>query len=336
MPTYQASGARMRRRAFIVLVGGTLAARFMEAHAQAARKIPRIGYLMDRSGPAGVLDEGFLSGLREHGYVIGQNIAIDYRWTEGKTERLPALARGLVTKQVDVIVVAGAESTMAAKMATDTIPIVMASSQDAVGDGLVASLAHPGGNVTGRSVYAPELTTKRIEILKEMLPRLKKIGVLWNKQNAGATGQLREAEAAGRSLGIAIEPLDVRIPDGLDEVMARAAETGAGAILIISDSSTISNREEIGRSALQHHLPTIFANKAYLSGGGLMSYGPDIVDTFRLSVISVVKILKGAKPADLPVEFPTTFEFVINLKTARALGITVPPVLLARADAVIE
>ncbi len=291
---------------------------------------------MDRSGPAGVLDEGFLSGLREHGYVIGQNISIDYRWTEGKSELLPALARELVANQVDIIVVAGAESTKAAKMATNTIPIVMASSQDAVGDGLVASLALPGGNVTGRSVYAPELTAKRIEILKEMFPRLKKIGVLWNAQNAGAMGQLREAEVAGRALGIAIEPLDVRIPDGLDEVMARAKQDAAGAILIISDSSTISNRAKIGSSALQHNLPTIFANKAYLSGGGLMSYGPDIVDTFRLSTVCVDKILKGARPADLPVELPTRFEFVINLITAKALGITVPPVLLARADAVIE
>lgn len=326
----------MRRREFITLVGSSLAACSIAAHAQQGRKIPRIAYLMDRSGPAGVLDEGFLSGLREHGYVIGQNISIDYRWTEGKSERLPALARELVANQVDIIVVAGAESTKAAKLATDTIPIVMASSQDAVGDGLVASLARPGANVTGRSVYAPELTPKRIEILKEMFPRLKKIGVLWNKQNAGAMGQLREAEAAGRALGIAIEPLDVRIPDGLDEVMARATQASAGAILIISDSSTISNRAKIGSSALQHNLPTIFANKAYLSGGGLMSYGPDIVDTFRLSVVYVDKILKGAKPADLPVELPTRFEFVINLKTAKVLGITVPPGLLARADAVIE
>jgi putative ABC transport system substrate-binding protein len=326
----------MKRRAFIVVVGSSPSAWSITAGAQADRKIPHIGYLMDRSGPAGVLDEGFLSGLREHGYVIGQDIAIDYRWTEGKTERLPALARELVARRVDVIVVAGADSTRAAKAATDTIPIVMASSQDAVGDGLVASLAHPGGNVTGRSVYALELTAKRIEILKELLPHLKKIGVLWNKQNAGASGQLREAEATGRALGIAIEPLDVRIPDGLDEAMARATQVGAGAILIVSDSSTISNRAEIGSSALQHRLSTIFANKAYLSGGGLMSYGPDIVDTFRLSVVAVDKILKGAKPADLPVELPTKFEFVINLKTARALGIAVPPALLARADAVID
>jgi putative ABC transport system substrate-binding protein len=326
----------MRRREFITLVGSTLAAWSITAHAQQDRKIPRIGYLMDRSGPPGVLDEGFVSGLREHGYVIGQNVSIDYRWTEGKSERLPALARELVASKVDIIIVAGAESTKATKIATDTIPIVMASSQDAVGDGLVASLGHPGANVTGRSVYAPELTPKRIEILKEMFPRLTKIGVLWNKENAGATGQLREAEAAGRALSIAIEPLDVRIPEGLDEVMARARQAGAGAILIISDSSTISNRAKIGGSALQHNLPTMFANKAYLSGGGLMSYGPDIVDTFRLSVVYIDKILKGAKPADLPVELPTRFEFVVNLKTAKALGITVPPVLLARADAVIE
>ena len=326
----------MKRREFITVVGGTLGALSIAALAQQDRKIPRIGYLMDRPGPPGVLDEGFLSGLRERGYVIGQNISIDYRWTEGKSERLSALARELVANKVDIIIVAGAESTKAAKTATDTIPIVMASSQDAVGDGLIASLAHPGANVTGRSVYAPELTPKRIEILKEMFPRLKKIGVLWNKENAGAMGQLREAEATGRALGIAIEPLDVRIPDGLDEVMARAAQNGVGAILIISDSSTISNRAKLGSSSMQHNLPTMFANKAYLSGGGLMSYGPDIVDTFRLSVAYVDKILKGAKPADLPVEQPTKFELVINLKTARALGLTIPQSLLLRADEVIQ
>jgi putative ABC transport system substrate-binding protein len=326
----------MKRREFIRFVGSTLMAASISVRAQQDRKIPRLGYLMDRPGPVGVLDEGFLSGLREHGYVIGQNIFVEYRWSNGKSDRLPALARELVATKVDIIIVAGAESTRAAKMATNTIPIVMASCQDAVGDGLVDSLARPGANVTGRSVYAPELTPKRIEILKETLPRLAKIGVLWNKENAGATGQLREAEAAARALGMAIEPLDVRIPDGLEAVMARASQAGAGAILIVSDSSTISNRAEIGSSALRYSLPTMFANKAYLSGGGLMSYGPDIVETFRLSVVSVDKILKGAKPADLPVELPTRFELAINLKTAKALGITLPPLLLARVDALIE
>jgi putative ABC transport system substrate-binding protein len=291
---------------------------------------------MDRSGPPGVLDEGFLSGLRELGYVVGQSVAIDYRWTEGKSERLPALARELVASRVDLIVVAGAESTLAAKMATDTMPIVMASSQDAVGDGLVASLARPGGNVTGESVYAPELTPKRMEILKEMVPGLTKLGVLWNKENHGATGQLREAEAAGRALAVAIEPLDVRIPEGLEEIMTRAVQSHANAILIISDSSTISNRAQIGSSALAHKLPTMFSNKAYLSGGGLMSYGPDIVDTFRRSAGYVDKILKGSRAADLPVELPTRFELAINRRTANALGITVPAALLARTDFMLD
>jgi putative tryptophan/tyrosine transport system substrate-binding protein len=325
----------MMRREFITLVGSTLVAPPIVAHAQQNRKIPHIGYLMDRSGPPGVLDNGFFDGLREHGYLVGQNVEIEYRWTEGKTERLPALARELVDSRVDVIIVAGADSTKAAKAATTAIPIVMAASQDAVGDSLVASLAHPGGNVTGRSVYAPELTSKRIEILKEMFPTLAKVGVLWNK-NVGPGGQLREAETTGRALGVSIESLPVQIPDGLDEVMARAAQVGADAILIVSDSSTIGNRAKIGSSALQHHLPTIFSNKAYLGGGGLMSYGPDIVESFRLSAVHVDKILKGANPANLPVEQPTRFEYAINMRTAKALEIAVPPALLARADYLIE
>lgn len=326
----------MRRRQFIAGAGSMLAAWPIAAHAQQKQKVAHIGYLMDRSGPPGVLDEGFLAGLREHGYVVGQNVDVEYRWTEGKTDRLPALARELVDKKVDIIVVAGADSVRAAKAATATIPIVMASCQDAVGDGLVASLAHPGGNVTGRSVYAPELTSKRIEILKEMLPALARVGVLWNRENAGAGGQLREAETAAKALGFSIESLPAQIPDGLDEVMARAAQAGAGGILIVSDSSTIGNRGKIGSSALQNRLPTIFANKAYLSGGGLMSYGPDIVESFRLSVAHVDKILNGAMPASLPVEQPTKFEYAINMKTAKLLGVAMPPALLARADLLIE
>jgi putative ABC transport system substrate-binding protein len=324
----------VKRRRFIALLGGA-AAWPIAARAQQISKMPRIGYFMDRSGP-GPFDEAFLVGLRENGYIVGQNIAIEYRWTEGKTEKLPALVADLVSRKVDVIVTAGAEAVKVAKQATTTIPIVMTSSQDAVGDGLVASLAHPGGNVTGRSVYAPELTPKRIELLKEIVPGLSRVAALWNVQNAGGLGQLREAETAGHALDVAIVSLDIHIPDGLDDAMARSVEAGAGAVLISSDSSTISNRAQIGASARLHNLPTIFANKAYLEGGGFMSYGPDIVDSFRLSAIYVAKILKGAKPADLPVEQPTKFELVINLKTAKALGLIVPPTMLVRADAVIE
>ena len=324
----------MIRRKFILMLGGMVLWP-VAVRAQKAQRMPRIGYLMDRSGP-GLFDDGFLSGLREHGYDIGRNIVVEYRWTEGKTERLPVLADELVALKVDVIVTAGAQAVHVLKKATATIPIVMTSSQDAVGDGLVASLARPGGNVTGRSVYAPELTQKRIELLKEIVPRLSRVAVLGNVHNAGGFSQLREAEAAGRALGIAISSLNVQIPDGLEDGMARAAQAGAGAILIVSDSSTISNRSQIGATAQRRNLPTIFANKAYLVGGGFMSYGPDIVDSFRLSAIYVDKVLKGAKPADLPVEQPTKFELAISLKAAKALGLTVPPSLLTRADEVIE
>jgi putative tryptophan/tyrosine transport system substrate-binding protein len=324
-------GANMLRREFIAILAG-MAAWPIASRAQNAQRMPRIGYLMDRSGP-GPFDEGFLSGLGEHGYAAGRNITIEYRWTEGKTERLPALADELVALKVDVIVTAGAQAVQVAKKATATIPIVMTSSQDAVGDGLVASLARPDGNVTGRSVYAPELTQKRIELLKEIVPALSRVAVLWN---VGGVSQLREAETAGRALGIAIDSLDVRIPDGLEDGMARAAQAGVGAVLIISDSSTISNRSQIGAAARRRSLPTIFANKAYLEGGGFVSYGPDIVDGFRLSAVYVDKILKGAKPADLPVEQPTKFELAINLRAAKALGLNVPATLLARADEVLE
>jgi putative tryptophan/tyrosine transport system substrate-binding protein len=293
--------------------------------ADAQTKMSRVGYLMDRSGP-GAFDEAFVRGLREHGYTVGQNIAIEYRWTDGNAERLPALAADLVAGNVDIIVTQGAAATLAAKNATVKIPIVMASSQDAVGDGLVASLARPGGNVTGRSVFAPELS----------LPSLSRVGVLWNALNPGGPGQFKEAEAAGRALGIAIESLDVRFPDGLDSAMTKAAEVGAGAVLILSDSTTISHRSHIAAAAQRRRLPTMFANKEYLKGGGLMSYGPGLVDGFRLTAVYVDKILKGAKPADLPVEQPTKFEFALNLKAAKALGLTIPPIIMFRVDEVIE
>jgi putative tryptophan/tyrosine transport system substrate-binding protein len=304
--------------------------------AQQPARMRRIGYLMDRTGPGGPFEDGFLRGLRELGYAPGKNILIEFRWTDGKTDRLEALAQELIDLKVELVVVAGAQSVQSAKKLTSTIPIVMASSQDAVGDGLVASLARPGGNVTGRSVYAPELTQKRIELLKETLPNLRSVAVLWNVHNAGGATQLREAERTGKALGIEIIPLDVQIPDGLENGMDRAAKLGANAVMIVSDSSTISNRAAIGAAARRYHLSTIFSNKAYLAGGGLMSYGPDIVDSFRLAAIYVDKILKGAKPSDLPVEQPTKFEFVINLDTAKALGLEIPSGVLARADEVIE
>jgi putative tryptophan/tyrosine transport system substrate-binding protein len=326
--------AQMRIRTFALSLAFALVLAAGTANAQSS-KVPRIGYLIDRSGP-GLFEQAFLAGMHEHGYIVGENIAIEYRWSGGKSERLPQLAADLVAAKVDLIVTQGAAATLAAKRATATIPIVMASSQNAVGDGLVASLARPGGNVTGRSVYAPELTPKRIELLKEAVPSLSRVGVLWNARNPAGPAQLHEAEAAGRVLDIAIDSLEVRIPDDLDTAMARAASSGAGAVLILSDSATISHRSQIAAAAQRNRLPTMFANKAYLEGGGMMSYGPDIADSFRLTAMYVDKILKGARPGDLPVEQPTRFELAVNLKAARALGLQIRPLLLARADEVIE
>ena len=296
-------------------------------------KIPRIGYIMDR-GPT-LFDDAFLVGLREHGWVVGRNIAIHYRWSGGKSEQLPALAADLVARQVDVIVTAGT-TTKVVKYVTARVPLVMASSQNPVVDGLIASLAHPGGNVTGRSGYVTELTPKRIELLKQVVPGLSRIAVLWNTRNTTGTTQAQEAEVAGRALGLTIDSIAVRIPDGLDSAVARAAEAGPGAILVLSDTATITHSSHIAAAVQRHRLPTMFANKAYLAGGGLMSYGPDLAETYRLSAAYVDKILRGAKPGDLPVTQPTQFELAINLRAAKAIGLEIPQTVLAFANEVIE
>src|SRR5829696_1739471 len=324
----------MRRREFIGFLGAAAAGPRDAWAQQPSGKMARIGYLMERAGGLEI-DDAFLSGLRELGYSESRNLTIEYRWAGGG-ERLPALAVDLVAQKVDLIVTQGAAATLAAKNATTTIPIVMASSQNAVGDGLVASLARPGGNVTGRSLYAPEITPKRLELLKETVPGLSHVALLWNVQNPGGAAQFKEAELAARTLGLAISSLDIRIPDELDEALASAAQNGAGALLVLSDSRTIGHRAQIAAAAVRHSLATMYANKDYVEGGGLMSYGPDLKESFRLAAVHVDKILKGARPADLPVEQPTRFWFVINLKAASALGLTIAPTLLARADEVIE
>src|SRR5215212_2679641 len=324
--------AKFRTLALSLAFGVVSAASAVTAQSS---KMPRIGYLMDRSA-SGLFEDAFFAGMREHGYIVGENIAIEYRWSGGKFERLQELANDLVAAKVDLIVTQGAAATLAAKGATTTIPIVMASSQNAVGDGLVASLARPGGNVTGRSLYAPEITPKRLELLKETVPGLSHVALLWNVQNPGGGAQYREAELAARALGLRISSLDIRIPEDLDRALAGAVRAGAGALLVLSDSRTIGHRSEIAAAALQHRVATMYANKDYVEGGGLMSYGPDLKESFRLAAVYVDRILKGAKPADLPVEQPTHFALVINLKAAKALGLTIPPTLLARADEVIE
>ena len=324
----------MNRRTFIGSIAGGLLAAPLAARGQ-AKKVPVIGYLIERSGPT-AFDDAFRLGLRELGYSEGHNILVEYRWADGKTERLPALAAELVRLKVDVIVTSGTPGGLAAKNATSTIPIVMASGGDFVADGLVASFSRPGGNITGLSVFARELSGKRLEILKEAIPGMTRVAAAFNTLNPGTRSLFKETEAAATKLGLTALPLDIHFPDGVEPAFAEAVRLRASGVVIISDGATIVHRAELGSAALKHRLPTIFANKVYLEGGGLMSYGSDIIELWRHAAAYVDRILKGAKPADMPIEQPTRFELVINLKTAKALGLAIPPALLQRADELIQ
>jgi len=324
----------MDRRTFLAGAAAVLATP-LAAEAQQAGKVPVIGYLIERSGPT-AFDEAFRLGLRELGYSEGRNVVVEYRWADGKAERLPALAAELVRLKVDVIVTSGTPGGLAAKNATSTIPIVLASGGDFVADGLVASFSRPGANITGLSVFARELSGKRLEILKEAIPGMTRVAAAFNTLNPGTRSLFKETEAAATKLGLKVLPLDIHFPDGVERAFAEAVRLRASAVVIISDGATIVHRAQLGSAALQHHLPTIFANKTYLEGGGLMSYGPDIIEVWRRAATYVDRILKGAKPAEMPIEQPTKFELVISLKTAKALGLTIPQSLLLRADQVIE
>jgi putative ABC transport system substrate-binding protein len=325
----------MDRRAFIGSMAACLLSLPRAVAAQQARSTPRLGYLAERPG-ASEFDEAFLRGMRELGYVDGKNLIIEYRWAAGDAGRLPALAVELVAAKVDIIVTSGVPAAKAAMSATETIPIVMASSSDAVADGLVASFTRPGGNVTGLSQFTRELSRKRLEVFKEAIPGLKRVGAVFNAKNPSTMPQFRETATAGNTLDLTLVPFDIRFPEGIDPALAEAVRQKLQGVVIISDSATIAHRTQLGSAALKAQLPTMFANKAYLQGGGLMSYGPDIVAAFHHAAYYVDKILKGAKPANLPVEQPTQFELVINLKTAKALGVTIPQSILIRADDVIE
>jgi ABC-type uncharacterized transport system substrate-binding protein len=323
------------RRTFIGMAAGGLLATPLAVYGQPSAKTHRIGYLMDRTGPAS-FDQAFLEGLRALGLVDGRNIQIEYRWTGTSAERLAAMAAELVALKVDVIVTQGVPPTLAAKGATATIPIVMASSPDPVAAGLVVSFARPGGNVTGQSIFAVELSAKRLEILKEAIPKLSRVGLLYSAVNPAMLSQFKGTEAAAKVLGLQVQAMETRIPDDLETAFASTRKWGAGGVVVLSDGSTIAHRAQIAVAAAANRLPTMFSNRAYLEGGGLMSYGPNIADAFRRAAAQVDKILKGAKPGDLPIEQPTKFELVISLKTAKAIGVTIPKSLLARADEVIE
>ncbi len=326
----------MDRRAFLGILG--LLAAAPPADAQPAGKVPRIGFL----GPTSPSDrphnlDAFRQRLRDLGWVEGQNIVIDHRYAEGAIDRLPDLVAELVRLKVDLIVSMGTQGVMAAKNATETIPIVMIAVRDPVGIGLIASLARPGGNVTGVSGYAGlETVAKQLGLLKETVPKVRRVAVLSNPDNAYHQRALREVNVAARSLGVQVLALEARGPNEFDGAFAAMAKEHVGALLVLSDAIFSSHGTRLADLAARSRLPAAYAVRESVEAGGLMSYGPDFRDLYRRSATYADKILRGAKPGDLPVEQPTKFELVINLKTAKALGLKIPPSLLQRADHVID
>jgi putative tryptophan/tyrosine transport system substrate-binding protein len=329
----------MNRRRFVLisLAGAVVGA--LDGEAQQTTNTFRVGFL----SPSSLSDprtrryfEVFRQGLRELGYTDGQNIAIEPRWAEGKYHRFPGLAAELVRLKVMVIVTYGGAATEAVRQATQTIPIVMAVVQDVVSSGLVASLARPGGNITGMSSMAPELVEKQLQLLKEILPKVSRVALLGNPGQPGHAPQVRQAQETARALNVGLQVLEARDPSDIDKAFAVLTVERANAVIILPDSMLLDHRTRIAHLGIQGRLPIVSAIGNHAEAGGLMAYGPSIPDTFRRAATYVDKILKGAKPADLPIEQPTKFELVINLKTAKALGLTIPPSLLARADQVID
>ena len=305
--------------------------------AQQAGKIPRIGYLNATSpstSPARV--EAFRQGLRELGYVEGKNIVIEFRHAEGKLDRLPVLAAELVRLKVDIIVSGGPATTRPAKEATSTIAIIMAQDNDPVGTGIVASLAQPGGNITGLSTLAPEISGKQLELLKEIVPKLSRVAVLGTSTIPSQVQTLREVDLAAGALKVKIQYLDVLDPNAIESAFQTATNGRADALLVLQSAVMNPQREKVADLAVKNRLPAIYFQNQYMEVGGLMYYGPNTPDLFRRAATYVDKILKGRKPAELPVEQPIKFEFIVNLKTAKQIGLTIPPNVLVRADRVIR
>ena len=326
----------MAKSFLILLLTTFLLTTALPAEAQPT-KVPRIGFLGATSRTAlAARVQAFRQGLRELGYVEGKNIVLEYRWAEGRNERLPDLAAELVRLKVDVLITAGPTDNRAAKEATNTIPIVMAQDNDPVGNGLVASLARPGGNITGLATLTPELTGKRLELLKESVPKLSRVAVLGTSSQPGNTQALRETELAASALGVHLQYLEVRGLEDIETAFRAASKGRAEAILMLASYVFNSHRKQIVDLARKSQLPAIYRTSEFVEDGGLMTYGVSITDLYRRAATYVDKILKGAKPADLPVEQPTKFEFIINLRAAKQIGLTIPPNVLVRADKVIR
>ena len=329
----------MDRRAFLGTMASGLLAAPLAVEAQQAGRVTHIGFLSPRSlsdPRTRTFVETFRQGLRELGWVEDQNMTIEYRWAEEKTERLPDLARDLVRLKVDVVVASTSPAVQAAKQATGTIPIVMTNAGDAVATGFVANIARPEANITGLSMMGGELVSKQLQILKEVVPNLSRVALLWNPTNSSNAPQLRHAQEAARTLGVRLQPLEARGPGEIEGVFATMTRARAGAVMVLLDSMLVANRARIAEFAAKSRLPGIYGLTDYAKAGGLVAYGPNVADMHRQAATYVDKILKGRKPTDLPIEQPTKFELVINVKTAKALGLTIPQSLLQRADQVIE
>ncbi|MBI4490889.1 MAG: ABC transporter substrate-binding protein [Deltaproteobacteria bacterium] len=328
----------MKRKIVPVLLAILSLSLLHPAEAQQPKKIAKIGYLLPSTPAAAAPNiEAFRQGLRELGYVEGKNVVLELRYGDARAERLPELARELAGLKVDVIVTATDVAIAAVKRETQTIPIVMANSTDPVGTGFVASLARPGGNVTGNSTMSPELSGKRLELLKEVVPGLSRVAFLWNPDVRGAVLDYKETEGVARSLDLSLQSVEVPRAENLDRAFSAVTKERAQALIVPGQNPVaFANRGQIASLAQRNRLPSMFAQKEYVDAGGLMSYGPSTPDMHRRAATYVDKILKGTKPADLPVEQPTKFEFVINLKTAKQIGLTIPPNVLARADRVIR
>jgi putative ABC transport system substrate-binding protein len=326
-----------QRRLVLALMAGALTAPFA-SFAQQPAKSARIGFLAPASPQVLYTRlQAFRDGLRELGYVEGKNLQLEVRWGEGKLERLPTLADELVQAKVDVIVAATSPAVVAARQATQTVPIVMPVSSDPVGDGLVASLARPGGNITGLSMMAPELGQKRLQLLEELFPKVSRaVAVLWNPAYVGMLARFEQAQVAAPAVGLTVRSVEVRDTHELDVAFEAIIREHPDGLLLLVDPFTFSQRARIVEFAAEQRLPVIYESSDFVDVGGLISYGPNINDMYRRSATYVDKILRGAKPADLPVEQPTKFELAVNLRAARALGIKFPESILLRADKVIE
>jgi putative ABC transport system substrate-binding protein len=329
----------MDRRTFLAGTGAVVLAAPLAAEAQQVGKVWRIGLLdYGSSDPARLAWwRAFQDRLRELGYADGQNVVFQPRWGNGQVSRLQGLVTELVAARVDILVTAGNPATLAAKQVTSSIPIVTATGPDPVELGLVASLARPGGNVTGVTSISSELSAKRLGLLKELIPQVSRMAALWDRAARGSALNVRDTEVAARSLGIALQSVAVRPdPRDYDAAFVAMKRAGAGAVIVVQSSAFFASRQRIADLALTHRLPSVVGSKEWAEAGGLISYGADFPDLFRRAAVFVDKILKGAKPADLPMEQPSKFELVINLKTAKALGLTIPPSLLGRADELIQ